>query len=193
MSSHRKTRTSSRNLNTLVNTFPRDKQRTSVWKSRLVCSAPISSQSTLNRREFRGRPSMKLTILTAPSKTNFSDFGKRFEASCSRWMEQCVALANGANCFTRTTRPSFVPTMEAAPSVLMPTHLCQSKWFARTNSFKNSNMSNPVAVVARVLQKRDLRAHALHAHISRMSVAVLRLRYRWIRRAVLQNTDFAPA
>ena len=117
---------------------------------------------------------MKFTILTAPSMTDFSDFGKRFEASCSQWMEQCVALANDADCFTRATRPLFFPTMEAAPLVLMPTHLCQSKWFACRNSSIPRRCPSPLLSLPKFYRKGDLRAHVLHTHISRMSVAVLR-------------------
>jgi hypothetical protein len=49
---------------TLESTLPFDNYRTSVWKSKYLCTLPISSHKTLKRREFSERDLIKLTTLT---------------------------------------------------------------------------------------------------------------------------------
>lgn len=94
-----------------------------------VCSFPISSHRALKRRVFSSLPLILLIIFTDPSSTDFRCCGIFFTASCSLWMQQCVAAANGATAQTRATSPFCFPVIVIAPLAQMLTHLDRSMLF----------------------------------------------------------------
>ena len=62
----------SHNTKTLTSDLPLESHLTSVYKRRRVCSASISSQSCMNRRELRACTLMWLIILITSCKTSLS-------------------------------------------------------------------------------------------------------------------------
>ena len=106
----------------------------------------------LKRRGFSAL--ILLTIFTDSSSTHFRHSAIFFTASCSLWMQQCVAAADGATARMRATSPFSFPVIAVAPSVQMPTHLDQSGVFVIMKSLSEWKSASPVVLVGRERQKR---------------------------------------
>ena len=76
--------------------MPRESQRTSVCKSKCSFLAPISAQSVVSKRTFKGRLFTKFIILTAVSNTCFNSGGIFLAAKFSRWITQWIKVVFGA-------------------------------------------------------------------------------------------------
>ena len=81
---------SSPNSKTLASYLPLESHLTSVHKGRRVCSASISSQSCVNRRELRAWTLMWLIILITSCEMSLSAGDIIWPASISVWMTQCI-------------------------------------------------------------------------------------------------------
>ena len=93
------------NSETLPGDLPLESHLTSVCKRRRVCSASISSQSCVNRRELRARTLMWLIILSTSCRTLLGS-GDTFRlASISLWMTQCVDSHSEVTSWTRVVKP----------------------------------------------------------------------------------------
>ena len=136
-----------RSSNIRCNTLPRDIHRTSLCNSIFLCSAPISTQSLAKVRVQSGLVLMKLTIFTQDDSTFSNDSSMFLAANASYCIMQWVGVTLGATSLTRATRPDFLPVIDAAPSVHIPTQWSQSICEHAQNSFSTLNTSSPVARV----------------------------------------------
>ena len=137
---------SSHNSKTLASYLALESLRTSVHKGRRVCSAAISSQSCVNRRELRARTLMWLIMLSTSCKTMLSSGDVFRLASISLWMTQCIDSHSEVTSWTRVVKPESHPVTAATPSMHIVTRNDQFS-FPDMQSFKDLNSSAAVVLV----------------------------------------------
>ena len=90
---------------------------TTVYKRRIVCSASISSQSCVNRRELRAYTLIWLIILITSCKMLLTSGDTFWLASISLWMTQRADSYSEATSLTLVVKQESCPFMATTPSV----------------------------------------------------------------------------
>ena len=101
---------------TLASDLPLESHLTFMYKKRRVCSASISSQSCMSRRELKECTLVWFIIFITSCKMLSS--GDIFRlASISLWMTQHIASHSESTSLTRVVKPESCPVSADTPSM----------------------------------------------------------------------------